>query len=246
MQVSGNRPIAARPMKATAAPSAPAANKPATAPTPPRAPKIEAKAQGVGASIGLWSGVIGGGLIGGVGTAITIGCINALAGSAALPFLVPVAVATVGLAAIGGTIGYLTGTVEDKVREKVAKNPTSQWGIWIAGGGLIQAGGALLKGGAGMNGAFTGIGSALGGVWQTAVEVKGLKEGGPLTDNKIRLGGAAAATVGGLAAAASLAPAVAAAVPMILPVGIGLAALGWGANLVGQFMDEKRNETSRK
>jgi hypothetical protein len=72
--------------------------------------------------------------------------------------------------------------------------------------------------------------------------VKGLKEGGPLTDNKLRLGGAVAATVGGVAAAAALVPAVAAAVPLVVPVGIGLVALGWGANLVGQFMNEKRHE----
>ena len=37
-------------------------------------------------------------------------------------------------------------------------------------------------------------------------------------------------------------PAIAAVAPLIMPIGIGLALLGWGANLVGQFMNERRNQ----
>lgn len=247
MLVSGNRPIAARPIKATAA--APAANNAAEAPAKPRTPKVEAKAEGPRAKMGLWGGAIGGGLAGGLGIGLPAAFINWIAAGSLLSPL-----GLVGLAAgaavigagIGAGVGYLGGSVEDKVLGKVAKNPTSQWGFYVSGYGVFHTAGALLKGGAaGLNGALTGIGSILGGVWQTAVEVKGLKEGGPLTDNKLRLAGAAAATVGGLAAASALVPAVAAAVPLIVPVGIGLAAVGWGANLVGQFMNEKRHEASK-
>lgn len=248
MQVSANRPIAARPMKAAAAP-APAANSTAAAPAKPRAPKVEAQAQGPRAKIGLWGGAIGGGLAGAVGIGAPAAFINWIAQGALLSPLGLVGViagAAVVCAGIGAGIGYVQGTVEDKVLDKVAKNPTSQWGFYVSGYGVLHAGSALLKGAAsGLNGALSGIGSVVGGVWQTAVEVKGLKEGGPLGDNKLRLAGAAAATVGGLAAASALVPAVAAAVPMIVPVGIGLAALGWGANLVGQFMNEKRHAATK-
>ena len=248
MQVSGSRPIIstpARPLKATAAAPAPAASKAATS-AKPRVPNVEAKAEGPHARYGLWGGAIGGGLVGGLGVALPAMFINFLAGGTAfatLPLLGVVAGAAVVGAGIGAGIGYLTGSVEDKVLDKVAQNPTSQWGFYVSGYGAIHTAGALLKGAAtGLNGALTGIGSVFGGLWQTAVEVKGLKEGGPLTDNKVRLAGAAAATVGGLAAASALVPAVAAAVPFIVPVGGGLAAAGWLANLAGQFMNEKRNE----
>lgn len=248
MQVAANRSIAARPLKATAA-AAPAANKPAEAPAKPRMPKVEAKAEGPRAKYGLWGGAIGGGLAGAIGIGAPVAFFSWLAQGALLSpigLVGVVAGAAVIGAGIGAGVGYLQGTVEDKVLDKVAKNPSSQWGFYVSGYGALHTAGTLLKGAAtGLNGALTGIGSILGGAWQTAVEVKGLKEGGPLTDNKIRLAGAAAATVGGLAAATALVPAVAAAVPMIVPVGIGLAALGWGANLVGQFMNEKRNEVAK-
>ncbi len=246
MLVSGNRPIAARPLKATAAPTA---NKPAEAPAKPRAPKVEAKAEGPRAKYGMWGGAIGGGLAGAIGIGAPAAFINWIAaGSLFTPLglIGVVAGAAVIGAGVGAGFGYLTGSVEDKVLDKVAKNPTSQWGFYVSGYGLLHAGSALLKGAAtGLNGALTGVGSIVGGVWQTAVEMKGLKEGGPLTDNKLRLAGAAAATVGGVAAASALVPAIATAVPFIVPVGIGLAALGWGANLVGQFLNEKRHEVSK-
>lgn len=248
MTMISNRPLAVRSNKATAPAKPVVAVAPAAPATPVKAQAaIKPQEMGARAKFGAWGGAIGGGVVGGIGIGAPLMFINWIARGALVSPLAAVGIVA-GAAVIGavggGLIGGVTGHVEDKVLDKVAKNnPTSQWGFYVSGYGLFHAGSALLKGAAtGLNGSLSGLGSIVGGVWQTAVEMKGLKEGGNLTDNKLRLGGAAAATVGGLAAAAALVPAVAAAVPLIVPIGVGLAALGWGANLIGQFMNENRNK----
>jgi hypothetical protein len=245
MSTIPSRSVAVRPLTPVKAVAS------AAGPAPVSKPKAQAaiKPQEMGArtKIGAWTGAVGGGITTGVVIGAPLMFFNALARGALVSPLAAVGIVAgaVVVGAVGGGLwGAAVGHVEDKVLDKVAKNnPTSQWGFYVSGYGLFHTGSTLLKGAAtGLNGSLSGIGSVLGGAWQTAVEVKGLKEGGKLTDNHLRLGGAALATVGGLAAAAALVPAVAAAVPLIVPIGVGMAALGWGANLVGQFLNENRNE----
>jgi hypothetical protein len=240
MQVSNNIPrpiVVARAAAPAPAPAAPAKAPVAVAVQPPKQGLSHA------AKSAIWGG-LGTGL---VGTIAGAGCalMHALMAGGISSGMVGLWMVGAGvvIGGIGAASSYFWGKEEQKIIDRDGGTKGSNWGLYIAATSLLSTAGPLLKGAAvGLNGSLTGLGSGVLAAFRTVKEARdlGKEAGGQVWDNKVRLGGAAAATVGGFAATAALIPAVAAAAPWIVPVGVGVAALGWAANLVGFWMDDKR------
>ncbi|MDB5099529.1 MAG: hypothetical protein JWM80_3950 [Cyanobacteria bacterium RYN_339] len=242
MQVSNTVPRAVVVARA----AAPATNAtPVQTPKPSAPAMVVAKPQGLShaAKSAIWGGLGSGA----VGTIAGAGCalFHALAAGGISGGVVALWVggAAVVIGGLGAAASYFWGKEEQKIIDRDGGTKGSNWGLYIAATSLLSTAGPLLHGAAvGMNGALTGLGSGAVAAYRTVKEVHdlGAERGGQVWDNKVRLGGAAAATVGGFAATAALIPAVAAAAPWLVPVGVGVAAVGWAANLVGHWMDDKR------
>ena len=243
MQISAaRRPLVAKTPAKVASAKAAAAVQPAAV-KKPAAPALAVKAQQTEGKVRKHEAIMGavGGAAAGLGVSLLLGMVAAMgAPLGALVVLAPIPA----LAAVGAGVGYAWGTIEEKLLGKWFKSGESQYGAWIASGSVMSNAGTIAKGAA-KAGAISGVGNLLFGGWQAAKEHQLLKAekaagGEQLTDNKLRLGGAIAATAGGGLALAALIPAAAGLAPVLVPVGAGVALLGWGANLLGQFKNEAR------
>lgn len=252
LPVSNNRPIA-YPAKVL---TAPPKGLPVPSPTIPKPPKdIEAQPQGKIQDYNKVGGAIGGGLAGaagGVGLTLLVAFIGASSGN---PMTWPIglaclAIPTLAGAVLGGAWGNWWGGIKERAVEKVTNDPSSQIDLYIAGGSASSAAWSMYKvvrgavAGRLTNFGIAGLADVATGGYLTVKEIRTMKKegGNQLTDNKVRIGGAMVAMIGGGIAAIALIPAAAAAVPFLLPVGVGLALVGWSTNVVGQFMNEKRHD----